>query len=140
MKRVKRFRRRYLAAVVAVMLACLSLAACGNGRVSFGIGIHMPGGTESATGFSDEEIMARSDTIRITAEKGSPDAGISLVGVDGAESIDTQYIFSGAKVEFKVKKGSWYKIRIQSYGKGTGEYDYNLTVDNVVLRISDKAN
>ena len=141
MKRVlNKIRRRGLAAVVAVMFACLSLTACVNGGVTYGIGIHMPGGDENATRFSDEEIMPKSNTIKITAEAGSPDAGITLVGVDGAESTDTKYIFSGATVEFNVKKGCWYRIRIQSSGKGTGEYDYVVTLDNVDLRISAKVN
>ena len=141
MKKVlNKIRRRGLAAVVAVMLACLSLTACGNGGVTYGIGIHMPGGDENATRFSDEEIMAKSNTIKISAEPGSPDAGITLVGVDGADSTEAQYISSGTTVEFNVRKGCWYKIRIQSSGKGTGEYDYVVTLDNVDLRISEKVN
>ncbi|MBO4679837.1 MAG: hypothetical protein J5626_09215 [Lachnospiraceae bacterium] len=138
-RRISKSHRRAVAAVLMAVFVCMLATACSGSEVSYGIRIHMPSTGETVTRFSDEEIMPTSGTIRITAEKGAPDAGISLSGVDGAANTETQYISSGQTVKFTVEKGSWYKVRIESAGRaGVSEYDYELTLENVELRISSK--
>ena len=139
-KIISRINRHGFFAVVAVIFVCMFATACASNNASFGINIHMPGGNETVTRFADEEIMSKSGTIKITAANGAPDAGISLCKSGSTESDAAQYIFSGETVEFKVEKGTWYKIRIQSSGLASGlEYDYGLTIENVELRVSSKS-
>ena len=126
---------QYLLITILVFIAALSLPACVGEQRTFDISIRMPAGEGIVTGTSDSEVQAKSGTITVVVKAGTPDASISLLATQGGESIENIYLTHGMPVKIDVKKGCWYKIRIESQGSGNVGYDYNLTVKNVGLRI-----
>ena len=144
MKRVLTgMHRRVILALVGVLFLCCFVTACNSSKPIVGvqITIRIPGGTETFSKLSDEEIRAKSDKITIKALSGMPDGAVSLIGVDGAKSSEGSYISSGMSVDFTVEKDAWYKIRIQTTGGGDKSYDYIVEAEDVgEIRVSSTVN
>lgn len=122
--------------LTTTLIVVLALAGCSNSE-TYKIRITVPAGSTEAFIYSDEEIKATGNKIKICSGEGLGDTEVLLSPVN--ENVETGYVATyltpGMPIEFDSVKDEWFKIGIAMQNETDTEKIVYVEVEGVEVRI-----
>lgn len=127
---------------IILLIMAMMVAVTGCGQKEHAIKIVIPAGSTEQFVYSDEEISPKHDKLKISAGDGLGDAEVVLKITEGQEenAYEPTYLTSGASVEMDIEKGAWFQIGVSVQNASDTDKQIYVLVEDVDIRIEDKAN
>lgn len=129
------------AAIILLAIAMMiSVTSCGQKEQT--IKIIIPAGSTEQFVYSEEEISPNHNKLKISAGDGLRDTEVILKRIDGREenAYEPTYLTPGVPTEMNVEKGAWFQIGVSAQNFSDADKQVYVLVQDVDIRIEDKAN
>ena len=143
-KSVMNYKKPAFWIIILSIIACVIVAVCfltNPKQDSFTLRIVVPAGSQDEFVYTDEEICATKDTIKIWSGDGLGDTEVLLSPVN--ETTETgyaaTYLTPGMPVVFDAVKDTWFRVGVNMQNQTNEDIIVYVEVGNVEVRISDEA-
>ena len=143
-KSVMNYKKPAFWIIILSIIACVIVAVCfltNPKQDSFTLRIVVPAGSQDEFVYTDEEVCATKDTIKIWSGDGLGDTEVLLSPVN--ETTETGYVATyltpGMPVAFDAVKDTWFRVGVNMQNPTNEDIIVYVEVENVKVRISDEA-
>ena len=144
-KSVMNYKKPALWVIIIAVIVCVGVAVCfltNPKQDSYTLRIVVPAGSQEEFVYTDEEVSAIRNSIKIWSGDGLGDTEVLLSPVN--KTTETRYtatyLTHGMPVEFDAEKDTWFKIGVNMQNSTNEDIIVYVEVENVEVRIVDEIN
>ena len=144
-KSVMNYKKPALWVIIIAVIVCVGVAVCfltNPKQDSYTLRIVVPAGSQEEFVYTDEEVSAIRNSIKIWSGDGLGDTEVLLSPVN--KTTETRYtatyLTHGMPVEFDAEKNTWFKIGVNMQNSTNEDIIVYVEVENVEVRIVDEIN
>ena len=144
-KSVMNYKKPALWVIIIAVIVCVGVAVCfltNPKQDSYTLRIVVPAGSQEKFVYTDEEVSAIRNSIKIWSGDGLGDTEVLLSPVN--KTTETRYtatyLTHGMPVEFDAEKDTWFKIGVNMQNSTNEDIIVYVEVENVEVRIVDEIN
>ena len=144
-KSVMNYKKPALWVIIIAVIVCVGVAVCfltNPKQDSYTLRIVVPAGSQEEFVYTDEEVSAIRNSIKIWSGDGLGDTEVILSPVN--KTTETRYtatyLTHGMPVEFDAEKDTWFKIGVNMQNSTNEDIIVYVEVENVEVRIVDEIN
>ena len=144
-KSVMNYKKPALWVIIIAVIVCVGVAVCfltNPKQDSYTLRIVVPAGSQEEFVYTDEEVSAIRNSIKIWSGDGLGDTEVILSPVN--KTTETRYtatyLTHGMPVEFDAEKNTWFKIGVNMQNPTNEDIIVYVEVENVEVRIVDEIN
>ena len=144
-KSVMNYKKPALWVIIIAVIVCVGVAVCfltNPKQDSYTLRIVVPAGSQEEFVYTDEEVSAIRNSIKIWSGDGLGDTEVLLSPVN--KTTETRYtatyLTHGMPVEFDAEKNTWFKIGVNMQNPTNEDIIVYVEVENVEVRIVDEIN
>ena len=144
-KSVMNYKKPALWVIIIAVIVCVGVAVCfltNPKQDSYTLRIVVPAGSQEEFVYTDEEVSAIRNSIKIWSGDGLGDTEVLLSPVNKTTETGytATYLTHGMPVEFDAEKNTWFKIGVNMQNPTNEDIIVYVEVENVELRIVDEIN
>ena len=138
-------KERALWVIIIAVIVCVGVAVCfltNPKQDSYTLRIVVPAGSQEEFVYTDEEVSAIRNSIKIWSGDGLGDTEVLLSPVNKTTETGytATYLTHGMPVEFDAEKNTWFKIGVNMQNPTNEDIIVYVEVENVEVRIVDEIN
>ena len=144
-KSVMNYKKPAFWVIIIAVIICVGVAACfltNPKQDRYTLRIVVPAGSQEEFVYTDEEVSAIRNSIKIWSGDGLGDTEVILSPVN--KTTETRYtatyLTHGMPVEFDAEKDTWFKIGVNMQNSTNEDIIVYVEVENVEVRIVDEIN
>ena len=144
-KSVMNYKKPALWVIIIAVIVCVGVAVCfltNPKQDSYTLRIVVPAGSQEEFVYTDKEVSAIRNSIKIWSGDGLGDTEVILSPVN--KTTETRYtatyLTHGMPVEFDAEKDTWFKIGVNMQNSTNEDIIVYVEVENVEVRIVDEIN
>ena len=144
-KSVMNYKKPALWVIIIAVIVCVGVAVCfltNPKQDSYTLRIVVPAGSQEEFVYTDKEVSAIRNSIKIWSGDGLGDTEVILSPVN--KTTETRYtatyLTHGMPVEFDAEKNTWFKIGVNMQNSTNEDIIVYVEVENVEVRIVDEIN
>ena len=144
-KSVMNYKKPAFWVIIISVIVCVGVAVCfltNPKQDSYTLRIVVPAGSQEEFVYTDEEVSAIRNSIKIWSGDGLGDTEVILSPVN--KTTETRYtatyLTHGMPVEFDAEKDTWFKIGVNKQNSTNEDIIVYVEVENVEVRIVDEIN
>ena len=144
-KSVMNYKKPALWVIIIAVIVCVGVAVCfltNPKQDSYTLRIVVPAGSQEEFVYTDKEVSAIRNSIKIWSGDGLGDTEVILSPVN--KTTETRYtatyLTHGMPVEFDAEKNTWFKIGVNMQNPTNEDIIVYVEVENVEVRIVDEIN
>ena len=144
-KSVMNYKKPAFWVIIISVIVCVGVAVCfltNPKQDSYILRIVVPAGSQEEFVYTDEEVSAIRNSIKIWSGDGLGDTEVLLSPVN--KTTETRYtatyLTHGMPVEFDAEKDTWFKIGVNMQNSTNEDIIVYVEVENVEVRIVDEIN
>ena len=144
-KSVMNYKKPAFWVIIISVIVCVGVAVCfltNPKQDSYTLRIVVPAGSQEKFVYTDEEVSAIRNSIKIWSGDGLGDTEVLLSPVN--KTTETRYtatyLTHGMPVEFDAEKDTWFKIGVNMQNSTNEDIIVYVEVENVEVRIVDEIN
>ena len=144
-KSVMNYKKPAFWVIIISVIVCVGVAVCfltNPKQDSYTLRIVVPAGSQEEFVYTDEEVSAIRNSIKIWSGDGLGDTEVILSPVN--KTTETRYtatyLTHGMPVEFDAEKDTWFKIGVNMQNSTNEDIIVYVEVENVEVRIVDEIN
>ena len=144
-KSVMNYKKPAFWVIIIAVIVCVGVAVCfltNPKQDSYTLRIVVPAGSQEEFVYTDEEVSAIRNSIKIWSGDGLGDTEVILSPVN--KTTETRYtatyLTHGMPVEFDAEKDTWFKIGVNMQNPTNEDIIVYVEVENVEVRIVDEIN
>ena len=144
-KSVMNYKKPALWVIIIAVIVCVGVAVCfltNPKQDSYTLRIVVPAGSQEEFVYTDKEVSAIRNSIKIWSGDGLGDTEVLLSPVN--KTTETRYtatyLTHGMPVEFDAEKDTWFKIGVNMQNSTNEDIIVYVEVENVEVRIVDEIN
>ena len=144
-KSVMNYKKPALWVIIIAVIVCVGVAVCfltNPKQDSYTLRIVVPAGSQEEFVYTDKEVSAIRNSIKIWSGDGLGDTEVLLSPVN--KTTETRYTVTylthGMPVEFDAEKDTWFKIGVNMQNSTNEDIIVYVEVENVEVRIVDEIN
>ena len=144
-KSVMNYKKPAFWVIIISVIVCVGVAVCfltNPKQDSYTLRIVVPAGSQEKFVYTDEEVSAIRNSIKIWSGDGLGDTEVILSPVN--KTTETRYtatyLTHGMPVEFDAEKDTWFKIGVNMQNSTNEDIIVYVEVENVEVRIVDEIN
>jgi len=144
-KSVMNYKKPALWVIIIAVIVCVGVAVCfltNPKQDSYTLRIVVPAGSQEEFVYTDKEVSAIRNSIKIWSGDGLGDTEVILSPVN--KTTETRYtatyLTHGMPVEFDAEKDTWFKIGVNMQNPTNEDIIVYVEVENVEVRIVDEIN
>ena len=144
-KSVMNYKKPALWVIIIAVIVCVGVAVCfltNPKQDSYTLRIVVPAGSQEEFVYTDKEVSAIRNSIKIWSGDGLGDTEVLLSPVN--KTTETRYtatyLTHGMPVEFDAEKDTWFKIGVNMQNPTNEDIIVYVEVENVEVRIVDEIN
>ena len=144
-KSVMNYKKPAFWVIIISVIVCVGVAVCfltNPKQDSYTLRIVVPAGSQEEFVYTDEEVSAIRNSIKIWSGDGLGDTEVLLSPVN--KTTETRYtatyLTHGMPVEFDAEKDTWFKIGVNMQNSTNEDIIVYVEVENVEVRIVDEIN
>ena len=144
-KSVMNYKKPALWVIIIAVIVCVGVAVCfltNPKQDSYTLRIVVPAGSQEEFVYTDEEVSAIRNSIKIWSGDGLGDTEVLLSPVNKTTETGytATYLTHGMPVEFDAEKDTWFKIGVNMQNPTNEDIIVYVEVENVEVRIVDEIN
>ena len=144
-KSVMNYKKPALWVIIIAVIVCVGVAVCfltNPKQDSYTLRIVVPAGSQEEFVYTDEEVSAIRNSIKIWSGDGLGDTEVLLSPVNKTTETGytATYLTHGMPVEFDAEKNTWFKIGVNMQNPTNEDIIVYVEVENVEVRIVDEIN
>ena len=144
-KSVMNYKKPALWVIIIAVIVCVGVAVCfltNPKQDSYTLRIVVPAGSQEEFVYTDEEVSAIRNSIKIWSGDGLGDTEVLLSPVNKTTETGytATYLTHGMPVEFDAEKDTWFKIGVNMQNSTNEDIIVYVEVENVEVRIVDEIN
>ena len=144
-KSVMNYKKPALWVIIIAVIVCVGVAVCfltNPKQYSYTLRIVVPAGSQEEFVYTDEEVSAIRNSIKIWSGDGLGDTEVLLSPVNKTTETGytATYLTHGMPVEFDAEKNTWFKIGVNMQNPTNEDIIVYVEVENVEVRIVDDIN
>ena len=144
-KSVMNYKKPALWVIIIADIVCVGVAVCfltNPKQDSYTLRIVVPAGSQEEFVYTDEEVSAIRNSIKIWSGDGLGDTEVLLSPVNKTTETGytATYLTHGMPVEFDAEKNTWFKIGVNMQNPTNEDIIVYVEVENVEVRIVDEIN
>ena len=144
-KSVMNYKKPALWVIIIAVIVCVGVAVCfltNPKQDSYTLRIVVPAGSQEKFVYTDEEVSAIRNSIKIWSGDGLGDTEVLLSPVNKTTETGytATYLTHGMPVEFDAEKNTWFKIGVNMQNSTNEDIIVYVEVENVEVRIVDEIN
>ena len=144
-KSVMNYKKPALWVIIIAVIVCVGVAVCfltNPKQDSYTLRIVVPAGSQEEFVYTDEEVSAIRNSIKIWSGDGLGDTEVLLSPVNktAETGYTATYLTHGMPVEFDAEKDTWFKIGVNMQNPTNEDIIVYVEVENVEVRIVDEIN
>ena len=144
-KSVMNYKKPALWVIIIAVIVCVGVAVCfltNPKQDSYTLRIVVPAGSQEEFVYTDEEVSAIRNSIKIWSGDGLGDTELLLSPVNKTTETGytATYLTHGMPVEFDAEKNTWFKIGVNMQNPTNEDIIVYVEVENVEVRIVDEIN
>ena len=144
-KSVMNYKKPALWVIIIAVIVCVGVAVCfltNPKQDSYTLRIVVPAGSQEEFVYTDEEVSAIRNSIKIWSGDGLGDTEVLLSPVNKTTETGytATYLTHGMPVEFDAEKNTWFKIGVNMQNPTNEDIIVYVEVENVEVRIVDDIN
>ena len=144
-KSVMNYKKPAFWVIIISVIVCVGVAVCfltNPKQDSYTLRIVVPAGSQEEFVYTDKEVSAIRNSIKIWSGDGLGDTEVILSPVN--KTTETRYtatyLTHGMPVEFDAEKDTWFKIGVNMQNSTNEDIIVYVEVENVEVRIVDEIN
>ena len=139
------YKKPALWVIIIAVIVCVGVAVCfltNPKQDSYTLRIVVPAGSQEEFVYTDEEVSAIRNSIKIWSGDGLGDTEVLLSPVNKTTETGytATYLTHGMPVEFDAEKNTWFKIGVNMQNPTNEDIIVYVEVENVEVRIVDEIN
>ena len=144
-KSVMNYKKPALWVIIIAVIVCVGVAVCfltNPKQDSYTLRIVVPAGSQEEFVYTDKEVSAIRNSIKIWSGDGLGDTEVLLSPVNKTTETGytATYLTHGMPVEFDAEKDTWFKIGVNMQNSTNEDIIVYVEVENVEVRIVDEIN
>ena len=144
-KSVMNYKKPALWVIIIAVIVCVGVAVCfltNPKQDSYTLRIVVPTGSQEEFVYTDKEVSAIRNSIKIWSGDGLGDTEVLLSPVNKTTETGytATYLTHGMPVEFDAEKNTWFKIGVNMQNPTNEDIIVYVEVENVEVRIVDEIN
>ena len=144
-KSVMNYKKPALWVIIIAVIVCVGVAVCfltNPKQDSYTLRIVVPAGSQEEFVYTDKEVSAIRNSIKIWSGDGLGDTEVLLSPVNKTTETGytATYLTHGMPVEFDAEKDTWFKIGVNMQNPTNEDIIVYVEVENVEVRIVDEIN
>ena len=144
-KSVMNYKKPAFWVIIISVIVCVGVAVCfltNPKQDSYTLRIVVPAGSQEEFVYTDEEVSAIRNSIKIWSGDGLGDTEVLLSPVNKTTETGytATYLTHGMPVEFDAEKDTWFKIGVNMQNSTNEDIIVYVEVENVEVRIVDEIN
>ena len=144
-KSVMNYKKPALWVIIIAVIVCVGVAVCfltNHKQDSYTLRIVVPAGSQEEFVYTDKEVSAIRNSIKIWSGDGLGDTEVLLSPVNKTTETGytATYLTHGMPVEFDAEKNTWFKIGVNMQNPTNEDIIVYVEVENVEVRIVDEIN
>ena len=144
-KSVMNYKKPAFWVIIIAVIICVGVAACfltNPKQDRYTLRIVVPAGSQEEFVYTDEEVSAIRNSIKIWSGDGLGDTEVLLSPVNKTTETGytATYLTHGMPVEFDAEKNTWFKIGVNMQNPTNEDIIVYVEVENVEVRIVDEIN
>ena len=144
-KSVMNYKKPAFWVIIISVIVCVGVAVCfltNPKQDSYTLRIVVPAGSQEEFVYTDEEVSAIRNSIKIWSGDGLGDTEVLLSPVNKTTETGytATYLTHGMPVEFDAEKNTWFKIGVNMQNSTNEDIIVYVEVENVEVRIVDEIN
>ena len=144
-KSVMNYKKPALWVIIIAVIVCVGVAVCfltNPKQDIYTLRIVVPAGSQEEFVYTDEEVSAIRNSIKIWSGDGLGDTEVLLSPVNKTTETGytATYLTHGMPVEFDAEKNTWFKIGVNMQNPTNEDIIVYVEVENVEVRIVDEIN
>ena len=144
-KSVMNYKKPALWVIIIAVIVCVGVAVCfltNPKQDSYTLRIVVPAGSQEEFVYTDKEVSAIRNSIKIWSGDGLGDTEVILSPVNKTTETGytATYLTHGMPVEFDAEKNTWFKIGVNMQNPTNEDIIVYVEVENVEVRIVDEIN
>ena len=144
-KSVMNYKKPAFWVIIISVIVCVGVAVCfltNPKQDSYTLRIVVPAGSQEEFVYTDEEVSAIRNSIKIWSGDGLGDTEVLLSPVNKTTETGytATYLTHGMPVEFDAEKNTWFKIGVNMQNPTNEDIIVYVEVENVEVRIVDEIN
>ena len=144
-KSVMNYKKPALWVIIIAVIVCVGVAVCfltNPKQDSYTLRIVVPAGSQEEFVYTDKEVSAIRNSIKIWSGDGLGDTEVLLSPVNKTTETGytATYLTHGMPVEFDAEKNTWFKIGVNMQNPTNEDIIVYVEVENVEVRIVDEIN
>ena len=144
-KSVMNYKKPAFWVIIISVIVCVGVAVCfltNPKQDSYTLRIVVPAGSQEEFVYTDEEVSAIRNSIKIWSGDGLGDTEVLLSPVNKTTETGytATYLTHGMPVEFDAEKDTWFKIGVNMQNSTNEDIIVYVEVENVEVRIVDEVN
>ena len=144
-KSVMNYKKPAFWVIIISVIVCVGVAVCfltNPKQDSYTLRIVVPAGSQEKFVYTDEEVSAIRNSIKIWSGDGLGDTEVILSPVNKRTETryTATYLTHGMPVEFDAEKNTWFKIGVNMQNPTNEDIIVYVEVENVEVRIVDEIN
>ena len=144
-KSVMNYKKPAFWVIIISVIVCVGVAVCfltNPKQDSYTLRIVVPAGSQEEFVYTDEEVSAIRNSIKIWSGDGLGDTEVILSPVNKTTETGytATYLTHGMPVEFDAEKDTWFKIGVNMQNSTNEDIIVYVEVENVEVRIVDEIN
>mgnify|MGYP000789014711 FL=1 len=144
-KSVMNYKKPAFWVIIIAVIICVGVAACfltNPKQDRYTLRIVVPAGSQEEFVYTDKEVSAIRNSIKIWSGDGLGDTEVLLSPVNKTTETGytATYLTHGMPVEFDAEKDTWFKIGVNMQNSTNEDIIVYVEVENVEVRIVDEIN
>ena len=144
-KSVMNYKKPAFWVIIIAVIVCVGVAICfltNPKQDRYTLRIVVPAGSQEEFVYTDEEVSAIRNSIKIWSGDGLGDTEVLLSPVNKTTETGytATYLTHGMPVEFDAEKNTWFKIGVNMQNSTNEDIIVYVEVENVEVRIVDEIN
>ena len=144
-KSVMNYKKPAFWVIIISVIVCVGVAVCfltNPKQDSYTLRIVVPAGSQEEFVYTDKEVSAIRNSIKIWSGDGLGDTEVLLSPVNKTTETGytATYLTHGMPVEFDAEKNTWFKIGVNMQNPTNEDIIVYVEVENVEVRIVDEIN
>ena len=144
-KSVMNYKKPAFWVIIIAVIICVGVAVCfltNPKQDRYTLRIVVPAGSQEEFVYTDEEVSAIRNSIKIWSGDGLGDTEVLLSPVNKTTETGytATYLTHGMPVEFDAEKNTWFKIGVNMQNPTNEDIIVYVEVENVEVRIVDEIN
>ena len=144
-KSVMNYKKPAFWVIIIAVIICVGVAACfltNPKQDRYTLRIVVPAGSQEEFVYTDKEVSAIRNSIKIWSGDGLGDTEVLLSPVNKTTETGytATYLTHGMPVEFDAEKNTWFKIGVNMQNPTNEDIIVYVEVENVEVRIVDEIN